>query len=151
MINKNLIMRCLLAFFMLFCLVACKKKSIEIGKPENYTLTERDFSNDCNIYQMRFKDGKYIFKFSLAGSCKSLNTENYLKEYSMYLNLHQDSLVTRRGYIVLDYNGNDNDINVLKDSVINITKRYFKTFVSLSKVDETGFEIKVYDEKKLAH
>ena len=151
MINKNLIMRYSLIFFLLFSLISCEKKSIEIGKPENYTLTERDFSKDCNIYQMRFKDGKYIFKFSLAGSCKSLNTENYIKEYSMYLNLYQDSLVTRRGYILLDYNGIDNDTNVLKDSVINITKRYFKTFVSLSKVDETSFEIKVYDKKKRTH
>lgn len=146
MINKNLIMKCSLIFFLVVSLVSCKEKSIEIGKSDNYTITERYFSKDCNIYQMRFKDGKYIFKFSLAGSCKSLNTENYINEYSIYLHLNQDSLVTRRGYIIIDYSGIDNETYVLKDSVINITKRYFKTYVSLSKVDDTSFEINVYDK-----
>lgn len=146
MINKIQLMRHTLIIFLLFFLISCRNQSTEIGKPENYTLTDRDISKDCNIYQMRFKDGEYIFKFSLAGSCKSLNNENYIKEYSRYLHLYQDSLIQRRGYIIFDNYGSDNN-SILQDSVIKITKKYFKTFVTLSEVDENGFKIKVFDKK----
>jgi hypothetical protein len=146
MINKIQLMRHTLTVFLLFLLIACKNQNLEIGKPENYILTEKDISKDCNIYQMRFKEGEYIFKFSLAGSCKSLNADNYIKEYSRYLYTYQDSLMSRRGYIIFDYYG-INDKNVLQDSIMNITKKHFKTFVTLSEVDNNGFTIKVFDKK----
>jgi len=130
----------------LFLVLSCKNKDEEIGKPDSYILTENYISEDCNIYQMRFKDGEYIFKFSLAGKCKSLNNDLYIKEYSQYLTSCHDSLIDRRGYIILDYfQGNNND--VLTDSIIKITRRNFKTAVSLLETNENSFTIKVYDKK----
>ena len=130
----------------LFLLLSCKNQDEEIGKPDSYILTENYILEDCNIYQMRFMDGEYIFKFSLAGKCKSLSNDLYIKEYSQYLASCQDSLLNRRGYIILDFFQAHNNQD-LTDSIIKITRRNFKTAVSLSETTENSFTIKVYDKK----
>ncbi len=142
MINNNSTMRYELIGFLLCFLISCKNQNADIGKPENYILTERNVSHDCNIYQMRFKEGDYIFKFSLSGTCKCLSAENYIKEYSRYLHSCQDSLINRRGYIIFDYY-DINENNVLPNTIMNITKKHFKTFVSLSEIDKNTFTLKV--------
>jgi hypothetical protein len=139
-------MRYTLIIMILFLLLSCKNKEDEIGRPDPYILTEKNISEDCNAYQMLFKDGEYIFKFSLAGKCKSLNNDLYIKEYSQYLASCQDSLLNKRGYIILDFFQVNNNED-LTDSIIKITKRKFKTAVSLSETNKNSFTIKVFDKK----
>ncbi|MEN2402532.1 hypothetical protein GKZ90_0022265 [Flavobacterium sp. MC2016-06] len=125
---------------------SCKNRDEEIGRPDPYTLTERDISEDCSAFQMRFKDGKYILNFALSGTCQNLKVEYYIKEYSRYLNFYHDSLKNRRGYIMLKYHRNsflNTNIRDLQDSIINITKSNFKTNVSLIESDDNYFMIKV--------
>ena len=129
----------------LFLFLSCKNKDEEIGKPDPYILTENHISEDCGAYQMRFKDGKYIFNFALSGTCKKIKSEDYIKEYSRYLNFYNDSLVNRRGYILLQYYGINTNIKYFQESIINITKRNFKTHVSLVESDDKHFTIKVGD------
>lgn len=130
----------------LFLVLSCRNKDEEIGRPDSYILTENYISEDCNIYQMRFMDGEYIFKFSLAGKCKSLSNDLYIKEYSKYLKSCHDSLLKRRGYIILDFFKANNNED-LTDSIIKITKRDFKAAISLSETNENSFTIKIYDKK----
>lgn len=94
----------LLVISFLFLFLSCKNKDEEIGRPDPYILTENRISEDCGAYQMLFKDGKYIFN-ALSGTCKKIKSEDYIKEYSRYLNFYNDSLVKRRGYILLQYCG----------------------------------------------
>jgi hypothetical protein len=115
----------------------------EIGRPDPYILTEKHISEDCSAYQMRFKDGKYIFNFALSGTCKKLKFDDYTQEYSRYLSVYNDSLLIRKGYILLHFYGLGTDNRKLQDSVINITKRNFKTNVSLVESDDGFFMIKV--------
>ena len=133
--------------FFLFFVTSCVIRDKEIGKPENYKLTEREISEDCIAYQMRFNDGQYIFRFSLSGPCKNLTLENYIQEYSRYLSSQRDSLVYKRGYVILDFYNLTDTNNVLLDSVINITKRNFGAFVSLSEIDSSSITIKIFDKK----
>jgi len=130
----------------LFLLLSCKNKDEEIGRPDPYILTEKNISEDCSAYQMRFKDGKYIFNFALSGTCKKIKAEDYVKEYSRYLKFYNDSLVLRKGYILIQYYGIHSDIKDFQDSIINITKRNFKTNVSLVVSDDGFFMVKVGDE-----
>ncbi|MFH7004875.1 hypothetical protein [Flavobacterium bizetiae] len=127
----------------LFLLLSCKNKDEEIGRPDPYILTEKNISEDCSAYQMRFKDGKYIFNFALSGTCKKIKAEDYVKEYSRYLKFYNDSLVLRKGYILIQYYGIHSDIKDFQNSIINITKRNFKTKVSLVESDSDFFIIKV--------
>lgn len=127
----------------LFLLLSCKNKDDEIGRPDPYILTEKNISEDCSAYQMRFKDGKYIVNFALSGTCKKIKAEDYVKEYSRYLKFYNDSLVLRKGYILIQYYGIHSDIKDFQDSIINITKRNFKTKVSLVESDSDFFIIKV--------
>lgn len=127
----------------LFLLLSCKNKDDEIGRPDPYILTEKNISEDCSAYQMRFKKGEYILNFALSGTCKKIKAEDYIKEYSRYLNLYNDSLFVRKGYILIKYYGINSNIKDFQDSVINITKRNFKTKVSLVESDSGFFMIKV--------
>ena len=98
---------------------------------------------------MRFKKGDYILNFALSGTCKKLKFEEYIQEYSRYLNQYQDSLLVRKGYIMLKYHShNFLNINIkdFQDSIINVTKRNFKTNVSLVVSDDGFFMVKVGDE-----
>lgn len=131
----------------LFLLLSCKNKDEEIGRPDHYILTEKNISEDCNAYQMLFKDGKYIFNFALSGTCKKINIEDYLKEYSRYLNFYNDSLVNRRGYILLQFYGIHTNIKDFQDSIIKVTKRNFTPNVSLVKSDNEFFILRVGNEK----
>ena len=125
----------------------CTVEDSEIGKPEKYILTETIISEDCNAYQIRYFEGKNIFRFSLSGTCKQLTMDNYIKGYSDYLSLNQDSLVAKRGYIIFDYYSFKDTNNVLVDSIIEITKRKFNTFVSLSEIEKNSFTIKIFDKE----
>lgn len=112
----------------LFLLLSCKNKDEEIGRPDPYILTEKNISEDCSAYQMRFKKGHYILNFALSGTCKKLKFEEYIQEYSRYLNQYQDSLLVRKGYIMLKYHShNFLNINIkdFQDSIINVTKKKF--------------------------
>lgn len=53
-----------------------------IGTPENYLLTEKNISNDCRAYQIRYHKGDNMFRFSLSGTCKDLSMSDYIDEYS---------------------------------------------------------------------
>lgn len=136
-------MRYTIVIAVLFLLLSCKNKDEEIGRPDPYILTEKNISEDCSAYQMRFKDGKYIFNFALSGTCKKIKAEDYVKEYSRYLKFYNDSLVIRKGYILIQYYGIHSDIKKIQDSIINMTKRNFKTNVSLVESDDGFFMIKV--------
>jgi hypothetical protein len=138
-------MRNTIIISVLFLFLSCRNKVEEIGKPDPYILTENHISEDCGAYQMRFKDGKYIFNFALSGTCKKIKAEDYIKEYSRYLNFYNDSLVNRRGYILLQYYGIHTNIKDFQYSIINITKRNLKTHVSLVEFDDKQFTIKVGD------
>ena len=138
-------MRYTIVIAVLFLLLSCKNKDEEIGRPDPYILTEKNISEDCSAYQMRFKDGKYIFNFALSGTCKKIIAEDYVKEYSRYLKFYNDSLVLRKGYILIQYYGIHSDIKDFQDSILNITKRNFKTHISLVDFDDEYFTIKVGD------
>ena len=125
--------------------LSCKHTDNEIGKLENYILTEREVAKDCNVYQMLFKDGNYIFRFSLAGSCKNLSIINYTKEYSTYLNKYRDSLINRRGLIIFDKTKFNDSNNELENSILTISKKYFKTNVTIIESDKNSFIIKVFE------
>jgi len=127
-------------------MLSCKNKDEEIGRPDPYTLTEKNISEDCSAYQMRFKKGEYIFNFALSGTCKKVKAEDYVKEYSRNLKFYNDSLVLRKGYILIQYYGIHSDIKDFQDSMINITKRKFKTKVSLVESDDGFFIVKVGNE-----
>lgn len=136
-------MKYIITITVLFLLLSCKNKDDEIGRPDPYILTEKNISEDCSAYQMRFKKGEYILNFALSGTCKKIKSEDYIKEYSRYLNLYKDSLLVRKGYILIKYYGININIKDFQDSVINITKRNFKTKVSLVESDSDFFMIKV--------
>ncbi|MFH7004876.1 hypothetical protein [Flavobacterium bizetiae] len=130
----------------LFLLLSCKNKDEEIGRPDSYILTEKDISQDCSAFQMRFKKGEYILNFALSGTCENLKVEEYTHEYSRYLNHYHDSLSIRKGYIMLKYykhNFLDTNIKDLQDSILKITRKSFKDKVLLSEADENSFIIKV--------
>lgn len=124
-----------------FFVLACKHSDDEIGKSENYILSERKISKDCNAYQMRFDKGEYIFRFALSGPCKKLSLKNYIKEYSGYLYSNHDRLVNKKGLIIIEHNElNNKDI---QDSILYITKKNFKADVFLYETDEKSFVLKV--------
>lgn len=124
-----------------FVFLSCKHNDQEIGKPENYTLSEKNVSEDCNVYQMRFYKGEYIFRFALAGPCKNLSLKSYLSEYSDYLSRNSDSLVNKRGLIIIEYY--ELNKNEIQDSILDITKKSFKTDVSLYETEDSRFVLKV--------
>lgn len=133
------------AILLVILFLSCKKQE-GIGLPENYVLTEKSISEDCNIFQMRFKEGKYLLKYSLAGSCKELTTEAYIREYISYLEKNYDSLAHKKGYVIFDYYGVENS-NILQDSIIKITKRKFNTEVLLTEVDKNTFTLNISDKR----
>ncbi|MFC3160291.1 hypothetical protein SAMN05443633_102392 [Chryseobacterium arachidis] len=130
----------LLVFF-----IACKKQE-DIGLPENYILTEKNISDDCNIFQMRFKEGKYLLKCSLAGSCRKMTSEIYIKEYVSYLEKNYDHFAHKKGDIIFDYYG-IKDSKILQDSLLKITKRKFNNVVSLSEYDKGSFTLHISYKK----
>lgn len=146
MIN-NETMRYFFIILLLMTGACCSVKDSEIGKPENYFSTEREISEDCTGYQIKYYSGKNIFRFSLSGACKNLTMESFLQEYTYYLSTYRDSLADKRGFIIVDYYSISNENNVLVDSIIGITKRNFETYVALSEIDDNGFTIKVFDRK----
>ncbi len=119
----------------------------EIGKPENYLLTEKEISKDCNAYQIRYYKGDNMFRFSLSGTCKELTMNDYVDEYSEFIQLYKAGLHIRRGYIIFDYYNFSDTSNVFVDSIIEITKRNFNTYVALSKIEQNSFTLKVFDKE----
>jgi hypothetical protein len=128
----------------LLLFLSCKNKDNEIGKPEKYILSEKEISEDCSVYQMKFYKGEYIFRFALSGACKKISIENYIKEYSEYLFNNHDSLVNKRGLIIIEHNElNKNNKKKIQDSIIGITEKYFKRNIFLYEKDESSFILKV--------
>ena len=117
-----------------------------IGTPENYLLTEKNISNDCRAYQIRYHKGDNMFRFSLSGTCKDLSMSDYLDEYSKFLQSYKDSLIVKRGYIIFDYYNFSDTSNVFVDSLLKITRQNFKTNVGLLEVGENSFTLKVFDK-----
>jgi hypothetical protein len=74
--------------------------------------------------------------------------DNYIKGYSDYLSLNQDSLVFKRGHVIFDYYSFKDTNNVLVDSIIEITKREFNSYVSLSEIEENSFTLKIFDSNQ---
>ena len=143
-------MKYIILTMVLFLFVSCKNNDEEIGRPDPYILTERDISEDCGAFQMRFKHGDCILNFALSGPCEQLKTEEYINEYSEYLQKYQDSLLVKKGFILLQYHSHnfaDTTIKNLQDSIINITKKSFKTNVSLKESGKGYFEINVGNDK----
>ena len=130
-------------FVILF--LSCKKQD-GVRLPENYVLTEKNISKDCNIFQMRIKEGKYLLKYSLAGSCKELTAEAYVREYISCLDKNYDSLAHKKGYVIFDYYGVEQS-DILQDSIIKITKRKFNTEVSLTEADKNTFTLNISDKR----
>ena len=119
-----------------------------IDKPENYELTEiHRYQDDCSIYQMRFYSGNYIFRFAQSGACPNLKREDYILDYKKYLSKYSDSLANKRGLIIFEYYPFKDSNNILVDSIISISKRYFKSYVSLTEISTNEFTIKVFDKK----
>lgn len=133
--------------FLLLIGSCCTVKNDEIDKPENYFLTERKISEDCNAYQIKYFSGKNVFRFSLSGKCENLTVDSFLQEYAFYLSTYRDSLMDRRGFVIVDYYSISNPNNILVDSIISITQRNFETYVALSEIDDKGFTIKVFDKE----
>ncbi|REC59814.1 hypothetical protein DRF65_24105 [Chryseobacterium pennae] len=123
-------------------LLSCRKKDKEIDYPENYILTEKAISKDCHAFQMRFNEGDFILNFSLSGYCHDIKMNDYIKEYSKYLNQYRSRFKVREGYINFNYYG-IKETKVLQDSIIEITARSFKSPVFLSESSEKNFVIKV--------
>jgi hypothetical protein len=136
-------MRYSVIIIILFFFLSCKNKDEEIGRPDSYLLTENNISEDCSAYQMRFKKGDYILNFALSGTCKKIKTEEYTNEYSRYLSLYNDSLLVKKGKIIIHYYGINTNVKDFQDSIINITKRNFKTKVSLIESGDEFFTINV--------
>ncbi|WBV59506.1 hypothetical protein PFY12_10605 [Chryseobacterium camelliae] len=132
-----------LLFLILF--LSCKKQDA-IGLPENYVLTEKSISKDCNVFQMRFKEGKYLLKYSLAGSCEGLTAETYIREYISYLEKNYDSLAHKKGYLIFDYY-RMKDSMILKDSIVKITERKFNTTVLLAEEHKNTFTLSISDAR----
>lgn len=136
-------MRYTIIITILLFFLSCKNRNEEIGRPDPYILTENHISEDCSAYQMHFKKGEYMFNFALSGTCKKIKAEDYTKEYSRYLSLYKDSLLVNRGYILLQYYGIDTDVSKFQESIIDITKRNFKTNISLVESGNEFFKLKV--------
>lgn len=136
---RQIIITTIIVFFAL----SCKHKDNEIGKVENYILTEKDIDKECNVYQMLFKEGDYIFRFSLAGKCKNLKKENYIREYSIYLEKYRNQLINRRGFIIFDKREFNKDNDSLCDSILAVSKNYFKARVFITENNKTSFTIKI--------
>lgn len=130
--------------FVTLFITSCKNNDNEIGNPENYILTKKDISDDCNSYQMLFYEGNYIFRFALAGRCKDLKYEKYMNQYSSYLTKYRNKLLKRRGFIILDDSESIINHN-LQNSILTITKNHFKTNVSVIEMNENRITIKVFD------
>ncbi|MDQ6473109.1 hypothetical protein RB619_20915 [Flavobacterium sp. LHD-80] len=129
-----------------FVLLSCKHSNQEIRKPDNYTLSEKNVSEDCNVYQMRFYKEEYIFRFALTGPCKNLSLKSYLSEYSDYLSRNGDSLINKRGLIIIEYY--ELNKKEVQDSILHITKKSFKTDVSLYETEDNRFVLKVSKQCK---
>lgn len=142
-------MRTIVIITVLFLLLSCKKDDNEIGRPDPYILTENHFSEDCSAFQMRFDKGDYILNFALTGTCPKLKPEEYTKEYSRYLKVYNDSLPLRKGFILVKYHGFNSNIKTFQDAIIQITKRNFKTNVSLVEEDNDFFMIQVGNDKAM--
>ncbi|MFD1602126.1 hypothetical protein ACFSJW_19275 [Flavobacterium artemisiae] len=134
---------------LLFLCLSCKNKEDEIGRPDPYILTENHISEDCSAFQMRFDKGDYILNFALTGTCPKLKPEEYTKEYSRYLKVYNDSLSLRKGFILIKYHGFNTNIKRFQDSIIQITKRNFKTNVSLIEEENEFFMIQVGNDKAM--
>ncbi len=127
----------------LLCLASCGINDEEIGSPQGYFSSERTIHKDCTIYQMRFSEGPYIFRFAQAGPCKQLIMGDYIKEYSDYLAVAHDSLTDRKGFILLEYYGFEDTANILVDSLISITEKGFGAKVTVSEKDEQRITLEV--------
>ncbi|MBE8723359.1 hypothetical protein [Flavobacterium hungaricum] len=136
-------------FLLLLTLLSCKNNDDEIGRPDPYILTENHISEDCSAFQMRFDKGDYILNFALSGTCPKLKPEEYTKEYSRYLKVYNDSLPLRKGFILVQYYGFNSNIKTFQDSIIQITKRNFKTNVSLVEENNDFFMIQVGNDKAM--
>lgn len=145
---KNRLKILLITF--LFSISSCNKNDKDIGKQDAYIVTEQNLSSNCSIYQMlikskNYKKGDWFLRVALSGQCKNLTKQEYIEAYSKYLNLNQDSLRGKRGYIIIEYYGLENTNHVLQDSIVKITKKKFNANVSLKEIENDRFTIKIYD------
>jgi len=76
----------------------------------------------------------YILKCAISGSCDELNVEDYLKEYENFYSSN-DTLKLKFGKIIFEYYDNFEQIDYLKDSIVNITKRISKKNVFVHSQD----------------
>ena len=121
---------------------SCKHEEKEIGKSENYILTEKKISDNCNTFQMFFKEGKYIFTFSLSGKCSGFQMKDYIIEYSNFLNSNTRNIKNRKGYIVLNFYNFDYD-DTFGNSITSITSKIFHSSVQIHEVDKEQLILKV--------
>ncbi|KFF23159.1 MULTISPECIES: hypothetical protein [Chryseobacterium] len=124
----------------IFSIIQCKKYDDEIGKSENYFLTENRISDDCMFFQMRFSKGDYILKYSLSGSCKNLKNEVYLRNYSNYVDINYNNLKNKTGYIIIDHYEVAN-IESFQQEIIRITEKKLGSSVSLFESSENSFTL----------
>ena len=124
----------------LFILTACKQNIIH--NPEEYYLTEKNMYDDCNLYQLFFENGDYLFKYSLAGSCNNLTKEDYIIEYTDYLKRNKALLSNRLGFIILD-KFDVNDFKKVEDTILFITKEFYKKKIYIYNSDKLSFTLKL--------
>lgn len=84
--KKGLILRDYPLSILLFLIVGCdylsnKSEPINVN---SYYIEDDYKSADCNIYKMIFNDGKYLFRFALAGRCKELTNSIFIEEYKLF-------------------------------------------------------------------
>ncbi|MGJ8661629.1 MAG: hypothetical protein ACSHXL_06300 [Bacteroidota bacterium] len=135
-----------LIFISLITVGCSVKKDENLGKPDNYVVYETEKTDDCSIYQMIFKNGDYLFRFALSGACKEINQEKYLENYDRFLN-ENDSILKKKGKLLFEFYNISNESDELLTEIIEATKLKFKTYVTIEKISEDRFTLRVFDKE----
>ena len=105
-------------------------------------MTEQIFSEDCAVYQMSLKEGDYIFVFSLAGRYSTMNIESYILKYSAFLKTQKNFTNNRSGKVIFNYYGISEN-KVFRDSLVEITEKYFKKDVTVIEIDKERITLNI--------
>ncbi len=96
--NKNTMLLIMLSFLFSSSLFSCITESNE-EKEEKYVVFDKEYE-DCNIYQMVLTEGEYLYRFSLSGSCQSINKVEYLDVYTNLVSKNKNLYKVESGKMI---------------------------------------------------
>lgn len=124
----------------MFTICSCKKA--EYNVQNSYHMLNVARYKDCEAYAMVFKRGNdCLFRYSLSGPCENLELNNLLISYDTIIKskfLKEESLKDKKIIIELySYT------NLLRDSLVQRTEKYFDVKAKVNKEWDEGFEIQI--------